>query len=75
MVDDKILKARQFVQEVKELAKSHGLPFFVVTDGASGIDNSNCEAVEHARKSHIEWELKNKIDPHHDWKDNVLNAE
>ena len=50
-----------------ELAKKHNLPFFVVTDGASAINNVDCEAVEHARKAHIEWELKHGVDPHHDW--------
>ncbi|MCL2546565.1 MAG: hypothetical protein FWE06_05135 [Oscillospiraceae bacterium] len=67
MIDDKTLKARQFVREVKELAAKRGLPFFVVTDGASGIDNIDCDAVEQARKSHVEWELGQGIDPCHDW--------
>ena len=71
MIDDKTLKARQFVWEVKELARKYELPFFVVTDGASDIDNVDCEPVEYARKSHIEWELKNGIDPNHDWKDDI----
>jgi len=68
---DKTLKARQFVWEVKELAKKYELPFFVVTDGASGIDNAACEAVEHARKAHMAWELEHGIDPDHDWRDNI----
>ena len=66
-MDEKTFKARQFVREVKELAKKYDLPFFVVTDGASAIDNSCCDAVTHASKSHIEWELKHGIDPDHDW--------
>ena len=67
MVDDHTLKARQFVLEVIELAKKYDLPFFVVTDGASGIQNSHCDAVDHARKAHTQWELAHGIDPDHDW--------
>jgi hypothetical protein len=71
MIDNETLKARQFVWEVKELANKYELPFFVVTEGASGISNVNCEAVEYARKAHIEWELKYGIDPDHDWQHNI----
>ena len=60
-------KARKFVSEVGELAKKYNLPYFVVTDGASGISNNNCEAVRHARESHVEWEKKHNIDPNHKW--------
>ena len=67
MLDDKTRKARQFVSEVIELAKKYELPFFVVTVGASAINNIDCDAVEHARKMHIEWEIKHGIDPEHDW--------
>ena len=67
MVEEQTLKARQFVWEVKELAKKYGLPFFVVTEGASGIDNIDCEAVRHAGSAHTEWEIKHGIDPNHDW--------
>jgi len=73
MIDDKTLKARQFVREVKELAQKYELPFFIVTDGASAIDNTSCEPIEHAQKSHIEWEIKHGIDPHHDWKDDITS--
>ena len=71
MIDEKTLKARKFVLEVKELAKKYDLPFFFVTDGASGIDNINCDAVAHARKAHTEWEIKNGIDPDHDWSGDI----
>ena len=59
--------AQKFCLEVKKLAKDYGLPFFVVTDGASAVVNRDCPAVQHARKAHIQWEKKNKIDPAHDW--------
>jgi len=67
MLDEKTRKARQFVSEVIELAKKYELPFFVVTDGASAISNNDCDAVEHARKAHIEWEIQHGIDPEHEW--------
>ena len=54
-------KAKQFVDDVGTIAKNYGLPVFVVTDGASLIDNNGCEAVEHARAAHKDWELKNNI--------------
>ena len=63
----KLTKAQQFCLEVKKLAEQYKLPFFVVTDGALATVNSNCEAVAHARKSHIQWERKNQIEPHHSW--------
>ena len=66
-MDENTLRARRFVIEVQTLATKYNLPFFIVTQGASAISNNNCDAVEHARKSHIEWELKNGIDPYHDW--------
>lgn len=71
MIDEKILKARQFVSEVIELAKKYELPFFIVTDGASAINNTNCNAVEYARKAHIEWEEKYGIDSEHDWANDI----
>ena len=74
MDDDKSLGARQFVREVKELADKYALPFFVVTDGASGISNDGCEAVAHARNAHTEWESKHGIDPDHDWESNIFVA-
>lgn len=67
MVDSKTLKAREFVSEVMRLANEYELNCFVVTDGASGITNTDNPAVEHARKCHTEWEVKNGIDPEHDW--------
>ncbi len=64
-----MIQARQFVLEVTELANRYNLNFFIVTDGASAIDNSGNPAVEHARKCHIEWEIANGIDSAHDWSD------
>ncbi|MDR0222686.1 MAG: maltodextrin glucosidase [Oscillospiraceae bacterium] len=54
--DEKTVKARRFVSEVKELAEKYGLPVFVVTDGASGANDIGCEAVERAKNAHDEWE-------------------
>lgn len=70
-MEDKLLKARKFCKEVKELAQQYNLPFFLVTDGASATSNNGCEAVKNARENHIQWELKNNYDPYEDWeKDN-----
>lgn len=57
MADGQTIKARKFILEVQELAAKYGLPFFIVTNGASAISNTDCAAVEHARKAHVEWEL------------------
>lgn len=65
--DNKIIKAREFCMKVKELAKEYNLPFFVVTDGASAIDNNGCKAVKNARDSHIKWEKENNIDFSENW--------
>lgn len=70
--DDKYLLskrtiARRFISEVQELARVYKLPFFCVTDGASGYSNNGCDAVKHARDSHIEWEKENGQDPYEDW--------
>ena len=62
-----LTKAQEFCQEVKKLAKKYNLSFFVVTEGASATVNQNCEAIAHARKSHIQWEKENGIDPNHSW--------
>ena len=62
-----LTKAQQFCQEVKNLALKYGLSFFVVTEGASAIQNKNCEAVAHARQAHIKWEKEHGIDPEHSW--------
>ena len=63
----KLTKAQRFCQEVKKLAKKYDLSFFVVTEGASATQNKNCEAVANARKAHVMWERKYKIDPDHNW--------
>lgn len=64
---EKNKKARQFCQEIKELAKKYNLPFFVVTDGASAISNNGCSAVKNARESHILWEKQHDYNPYEDW--------
>ncbi|MBR6231495.1 MAG: hypothetical protein IKQ99_00160 [Alphaproteobacteria bacterium] len=64
----KLTKAQQFCSEVKKLAQQYDLPFFVVTDGASAIQNKDCEAVANARRAHIKWEIEHGIDPKHQWK-------
>lgn len=64
---EKIEKAREFCEEVRELAKKYDLPFFVVTDGASATQNDNCEAVKNARENHKKWEIEHQFDPEEDW--------
>lgn len=65
--NEKITKAREFCQKVKELANVYELPFFVVTDGASATSNNGCEAVKNARDNHIKWEEEKGFDPYEDW--------
>ena len=65
--EERIKKAREFCQKVRELADEYELPFFVVTDGASATSNNGCEAVKNARDNHIKWELENGSDPNEDW--------
>ncbi len=60
-------QARAFCEEVRKLAKTYDLPFFVVTNGASATSNHDCEAVKHARDCHIKWEQKMGYDPNDDW--------
>ena len=38
---DKIIKAREFCQKVKELANEYGLSFFVVTDIKWELENGS----------------------------------
>lgn len=63
MNDRKQMIARQFCQEVRELANKYDLPFFVVTDLASAISNHGCAVVKNARDRHMEWELEHGHDP------------
>lgn len=55
--------AREFLNE----AKKYNANFFIVTDGASMINNNGNQAVENARKCQIEWEKKHNFDPNEDW--------
>lgn len=43
------------------------MPFFFVTDGASGYSNNGNDAIKNARDSQIKWELDNGFDPNEDW--------
>ena len=52
-------KAREFVMEVRELARKYDLNYFVVTDGFSGINNNGNAAVKNARDAHVKWEKEN----------------
>jgi len=64
---EKLRRARAFVSRVAELAGEMDLDYFVVTEGASGTSSRGCPAVDHARRSHVEWERAHGIDPEHDW--------
>lgn len=71
MNKEKLKKAREFCQKVKDLASEYDLSFFLVTEGASSVSNKDCEAVKNARDNHIKWELEHNLDPFEDWsKDN-----
>lgn len=70
---DKIVKAREFCQKVKELAKEYDLSFFVVTEGASAISNNGCEAVKNARDNHVKWELEHGSNPYEDWSEDKVS--
>lgn len=72
-MEDKTQIARKFIREVAMLAEKYNLNFFIVSDGASAISNTNNAAVEHARKCHMEWEKKNGIDSEHDWSEEEDN--
>ena len=65
--EKKIAYSRNFVSEVRKIAEKYGLPFFIVTDGASAYSNNGCDAVKHARDSHKEWETSHGEDPNEDW--------
>lgn len=60
------MEVRKFLAEVKELARKYNVNFFIVTDGASMIDNNGSEAVENCRQAHIKWELEHGLNP---WED------
>lgn len=60
-------KARNFIMEVDKLAQKYGLNYFIVTDGASKINNNGNPAVKHARDCHIKWELEYGSDPYENW--------
>lgn len=70
--EEKIIKARQFCLEVTDLAKKYDLSFFVVTEGASAINNTDCEAVKNARDNHKKWELEHNFDPDENWNEETF---
>lgn len=59
--------ARKFLREVDKIANKYDANYFIVTDGASKINNNGNPAVKHARDAQIEWEKKNGYDPDEDW--------
>lgn len=65
--EEKLKIARKFISDVIALAEKNDLSVFVVTDGASGTRNRDCEAVQHARDCHKEWEREHSFDPEEDW--------
>ncbi|MDE6284782.1 MAG: hypothetical protein K2M17_03475 [Bacilli bacterium] len=67
MENERVEKARAFCKEVKELAEKYNLSFFLVTEGASVINNNGCEAVHNARVCHEKWEEEHGFDPKEDW--------
>ena len=66
--------ARNFVTDVKDLAKKYDANYFIVTDGASGIHNNGNEAVRAARVAHEKWEHKHGEDPDEDWSNAVAET-
>lgn len=55
------MNVEKFLIEVKKLAGKYSVNFFIVTDGASMIDNNGNEAVENCRQAHIKWELEHGL--------------
>lgn len=61
------IKAREFLQRVDELAKEYDANYFIVTDGASKINNNGNPAVDNCRRAQEDWERQNGFDPDEDW--------
>ena len=61
--------ARRFLMDVKKVAKKYDANYFIVTDGASAINNNGNPAVKHARDCQIQWEKEHNFDPDEDWRD------
>lgn len=66
--------ARKFVSDVNKLAKKYDANYFIVTDGASGINNTGNPAVSNARDAHKKWEKSHKFDPDEDWSESIKEA-
>lgn len=62
--------AREFIREVQKIAKKYNANFFIVTDGASAINNNGNAAVKAARDAHVKWEKEHGHDPYEDWSKN-----
>lgn len=58
---------KQFILEVRDLAKKHNCNFFIVTDGASAISNKGNEIIEKHRRLQIELDKEMEINPFDDW--------
>ena len=59
--------AKQFILEVRDLAKKYNCNFFIVTDGASAIFNKGNEIVEKHRRLQIELDKEMGINPFDNW--------
>ena len=59
MTNSDLDRRKAFIREVQAIAAKHGLPFFVVTERAWACSNRGNDAVENARKAHIEWGRRN----------------
>ena len=59
--------AKQFILEVRDLAKKHNCNFFIVTDGASAIFNKGNGIVEKHRRLQIELDKEMGINPFDNW--------
>jgi len=67
-----ILKAREFVKKVKDLASSYfpNMNYFFLTDGASTIHNNGNPAIKCCREALIKYEKSNGFNPKEDWSSN-----
>ena len=73
-ISDKKRNTRQFLFEVKKLAKEYGCNFFIVSDGASVISNNGNKIIDEHRKLQIELDKKMGVDPNEDWSKEMINS-
>lgn len=62
-----MVKSKNFIRKVRELAKEYNLNFFIVTDGASAISNKGNKIVEKHRILQIELDKEMGINPFDNW--------